>query len=664
MADEPVAAVDMDREPPAPRWRGVFPPAQWLASYRRQWLPKDLVAGVTLAAYGIPVSLAYATLAGLPPQYGIYCYLAGGLAYALLGSSRQLAIGPTSAISMLVGVTVAEMAAGDPLRFASIAGLTALLVALMCLLAWLLRLSSVVNFISETILLGFKAGAALTIALTQLPKLFGVKGGGEQFFERIAVLFRQIPDTHLVVLAFGIGALLLLLLGEKFLPGRPVALFVVVLSIVLLSVTPLGGMGFQVVGALPRGLPALHMPALRVRDVDGIVPLAFACLLLSYVESVSAARAIAQKNGYEVDARQELLGLGAANLATGLFQGYPVAGGLSQSSVNDKAGAKTPLALVIASVAIGLCLMFLTGLLTNLPSVVLAAVVLVAVKGLVDIRELRHVWRVSRYEFFVSMVAFAAVLMLGILKGVIFAVLASMLLLIRRAAHPHVAVLGRIPGTRQYSDIERHPENEAVAGVMMFRVEASLLYFNVEHVRESVWSGIRNSATPVRLVICDLSNCPTADLAGARMLAALHADLVKSGMRLRIVAAHGAVRDMLRAEGLDQQVGELGRTVRADDVIDAFLRDEIGTRPAEQGAGGAGVLLGQTQAKRHEQVHEPAHESAHEQAQEQAQEQAHEQAGGQTRGQSREQQGAQERAQEREQARAQQPEQERRLDPS
>ena len=571
MAEERVPAASAGAAAPAKGWRAILVPVQWLTNYRLRWLSSDLVAGVTLAAYGIPVSLAYATLAGLPAQYGIYGYLVGGIFYALFGSSRQLAIGPTSAISMLVGVTVVDMAGGDPERFASIAALTAILIAAMCLLGWILRLSSLVNFISETILLGFKAGAALTIALTQLPKLFGVKGGGEQFYERVAILVGQLPGTHLVVLAFGLGALALLLLGEKYLPGRPVALFVVALSIVLLSVTPLGVMGFTVVGALPRGLPAFHFPSLRVRDVDGIVPLAFACLLLSYVESVSAARAIAQKHGYEIDPRQELLALGAANLAVGVFHGYPVAGGLSQSSVNDKAGAKTPLALVIASIAIGLCLMFLTGLLTNLPNVVLAAIVLVAVKGLVDVRELRHVWRVSRYEFMVSMVAFIAVLLLGILKGVIFAVIASMLLLIRRAAHPHVAVLGRIPGTHHYSDIERHPDNEPIPGVLMFRVEASLVYFNTDHVRETIRETIRSATCPVKLVIVDLSNSPAVDIAGARMLGTLHADLAESGGILRIVAAHGSVRDMLRAEGLEQQVGDIGRLVSVDDLIGTYV---------------------------------------------------------------------------------------------
>jgi len=551
-------------------WRAAFPPAQWLPAYRPQWLTHDAIAGATLAAYAIPVSLAYASLAGLPPQYGVYCYLVGGLFYALFGSSRQLAIGPTSAISMLVGVTVAGMAQGDPQRWADIAALTALVVAVMCVLAWLLRLSSLVNFISETILLGFKAGAALTIALTQLPKLFGVKGGGEHFFERIVVLGGQLPDTNLTVLAFGLAALAVLLLGEKLLPGRPVALFVVMASIAILSLTPIGDLGFQVVGALPQGLPDFHPPGLRLRDVDGVIPLAFACLLLAYVESVSAARTLAQANGYEIDPRQELLGLGVANLAAAFFQAYPVAGGLSQSSVNDKAGARTPLALVFASLTIGLCLMYLTGLLSNLPNVVLAAIVLVAVKGLIDVSALRHVWRVSRFEFSVSMVAFAAVLVLGILKGVMVAVVVSLLLLIRRAAHPHVAFLGRIPGTRRYSDMERNPDNEAIPGALLFRVEASLLYFNVEHVRDAVWERIRSIPGPLRLVVCDLSMSPAVDLAGANMLLALHAGLQAKGVPLRLVAAHAAVRDLLRAAGLEERVGYFGRRISVADAIDAF----------------------------------------------------------------------------------------------
>ena len=551
-------------------WRAAFPPAQWLPAYRAAWLPSDAIAGVTLAAYGIPVSLAYASLAGLPPQYGIHGYLAGGLFYALFGSSRQLAVGPTSAISMLVGATVAGMAAGDPGRWADIAALTALVIAGMCGLAWLLRLSSLVNFISETILLGFKAGAALTIAMTQLPKLFGVKGGGEGFFERVGILWGQLPGSNLAVLAFGMVALAVLLLGEKFLPGRPVALLVVVASIVVLSLTSLGELGFKIVGTLPEGLPDLHLPGLRLRDVDGVVPLAFACMLLAYVESVSAARALAQAHRYEIDPRQELLGLGAANLAAAVFQAYPVAGGLSQSSVNDKAGARTPLALVFASVTIGLCLMFLTGMLANLPTVVLAAIVLVAVKGLVNVRELRHVWRVSRFEFAVTMIAFAAVLLLGILKGVMVAVVVSLLLLLRRVANPNVAFLGRIPGTRNFSDLERNPDNQAVPGVLVVRVEASLLYFNSERVRDAVWERIRSLPEPPRLVLFDLSSSPMVDLAGARMLKTMQAALKDSGATLRLVEARAAVRDILRAEGLEEHVGPIDRRVTVADVVDGL----------------------------------------------------------------------------------------------
>jgi sulfate permease, SulP family len=554
--------------PTAPKrgWRALFPPAQWLAGYRLPWLRHDIVAGVTLAAYAIPVSLAYATLAGLPPQYGIYCYLVAGPAYALLGSSRQLAVGPTSAISMLVGTTLLGMAEGDPQHWAAIAGLTALMFAGLSVLAWALKLSSLVNFISETILLGFKAGAALTIALTQLPKLFGVKGGGEAFFERLWILAGQLGDTNLAVLGFGLLAIGLLVAGEKLFPGRPVALFVVAASIVALSVTPLASMGFKLVGVLPAGLPDLALPSLSPRDVDGIEALTLACFLLAYIEGVSAARALAQKHGYEIDARQELLALGAANLAAAVGQGYPVAGGLSQSTVNDKAGAKTPLALVFASITIALCLVFLTGLLANLPNVVLAAIVLVAVKGLINIPELRHVWKMSRMEFWVAMAAFAGVLLLGILKGVLLAAIVSMLLLIGRAARPHVARLGRVPGTDRFSDCERNPDNEPIPGVLILRVESGLLYFNIDHVRDRARGFIAAAGERLRLVIWDLSSSPYVDIAGARMLGEVQRELDARGAKLRLVDARAEVRDLLRAE-IGASAGEVSRRLSINDAI-------------------------------------------------------------------------------------------------
>jgi sulfate permease, SulP family len=546
--------------------RTLFPPAHRLPRYRAAWLPRDVLAGITLAAYAIPVSLAYASLAGLPPEYGIYCYLLGGLAYALFGSSRQLAIGPTSAISMLVGTTVAGLAGGDVERAGKIAALTALLFAIMSLLAWAFRLSSLVNFISETILLGFKAGAALTIAMTQLPKLFGVPGGGDNFFERLWVLGGQLGQTRPVILVFGLTAIAVLVIGDRLFPARPVPLAVVIASIVALSVTPLAQAGFKTVGLLPAGLPDLSLPGLRPREVDGVIPLAFACFLLAYIEGVSAARAIAQQHGDEIDPRQELLALAAANCAVAFGHGYPVAGGLSQSTVNDKAGARTPLALVFASLTMAVCLLFLTGLLRNLPDVILAAIVLVAVKGLINVAELRRVWALSHVEFGIAMAAFAGVLLLGILKGVLLAALVSMLLLIHRVARPHVARLGRVPGTRRYSDLARNPGNEVVPGVLIVRVEASLLYFNVSHVNELVRRHVAEAGRDLRLLVWDLSTSPYVDIAGARLLASTQRFLADRGVAMRVVEAHAGARDLIRKE-VGISVGEVSRRISIDDAI-------------------------------------------------------------------------------------------------
>jgi high affinity sulfate transporter 1 len=554
-------------------WRSLFPAAQWLAGYQARWLKSDVVAGVTLAAYAIPVSMAYASLAGVPPHQGIYCYLLGGLCYAVFGTSRQLAIGPTSAIALLVGSTVADMANGDSARWAEVAALTALVVAGVSVLAWLFRLSALVSFISETVLVGFKAGAALTIAITQLPKLFGVSGGGHHFFERVWTLAGQLGDTNVVVLGIGLAALTLLLLGDKFLPGRPMALLVVALATAVVSLTSLGDSGVATVGTLPAGLPEIRMPLLLLRDVDGILPLSCACFLLAYIEGVSAARTLAAKNEYEINPRQELLALGAANFAVAFGQGFPVAGGLSQSAVNDKAGAKTPLALVVASVTLAACLMFLTDLLANLPTVVLATIVLVAVRGLIDLRALRRLRQVSRLEFRIAITALVGVLLLGILKGVLFAAATSLLMLIAGVARPHVAFLGRIPGTQRYSDLERHADNEVLPGIVIFRTESSLLYFNADHIRQVVWA--RLEATPqLRLVVSDLSDSPLLDVAGANMLAGLHRDLVKREVQLRVVGAHAKVRDLLRAVGIEERVGYLGRHISVDQAIAEFQTAE------------------------------------------------------------------------------------------
>ena len=391
--------------PPGQRWLRLLPSSSWLAAYRREWLSSDAIAGVTLAAYAIPVSLAYAALAGLPPQVGIYGYLLGGIGYALLGSSRQLAVGPTSAISLMIAGTVGALAGGDAVRHAQIASLAACAVAILCFIAWLFKLSVLVRLVSDSILVGFKAGAGLTIIMTQLPSLFGVPGGGHNFFDRAIRLAGQLGDLNLLILAIGAVALLLLLLGERLLPGKPVGITIVALSIAAATLLGLPSLGVPVTGKIPQGLPALGLPTFGLLEFDDLFPLAAGCVLLAYIEGVSAARSFAAKHRYGLDVRQEFLGLAGANLAAAFGHGYPVAGGLSQSAVNDNAGARTPLALVICSVTLALCLLFFTGLLTNLPKAVLASIVFAAVYKLVDIRALMWMWRVSRIDFWAAAIA-------------------------------------------------------------------------------------------------------------------------------------------------------------------------------------------------------------------------------------------------------------------
>lgn len=551
--------------PSNPGWTRFFPPFGWLADYRREWLPSDAVAGITLAAYAVPVSLAYATLAGLPPQIGVYGYMLGGIGYALLGASRQLAIGPTSAISLMIAATVGVLAGGDAVRYAQIASLAAFAVAVLCFIAWLFKLSVLVRLVSDSILVGFKAGAGLTIIMSQLPSLLGVPGGGHNFFDRAFKLTAQLGDIHPLVLAIGAIALLLLLLGERLLPGKPVGITIVALAIAVATLLGLPALGVPVTGKIPEGLPALGLPTFGLLEFDDLFPLAAGCVLLAYIEGVSAARSFAAKHGYQLDVRQEFLGLGAANLAAALGHGYPVAGGLSQSAVNDSAGARTPLALVICSVTLGLCLLFFTGLLTNLPKAVLAAIVFAAVYRLVDIRALLRMWKVSRLDFYAAVIALVAVLLLGILQGVLLASIASIFLLLARASQPNIAFLGRLPGTGRYSDNARHDGVEALVGVIAFRPEASLLYINAETIQQAVLDALQRS-TDIKLVACDLSASPYIDLAGARMLRDLYDELASRHVAFCIVGAHAQLRDLLQAEGLAEKT-DSGQWLRSLDSV-------------------------------------------------------------------------------------------------
>ena len=555
------------------KWRlkGIVPIIDWLPQYQTAFLKWDMLAGITLAFFVLPESMAYATLAGVPSYFGIYCCIAGGLFFALFTTSKHLAIGPTSSMSLMIGSTVAVLSGGDPARWAAIASLTALVVAVLCLIAFVLRLSALVNFISDSILLGFKAGAALSIMATQIPKLFGLAGGGSNFFTRMSNLFQQFPKTNWTVLIFGLIGLAVLFLGDRLFPGKPVSLAVVIASILVITYTQLSGAGIHLAGEIPNQLPTIKRPSLRFSDVDGILDLAFACFLMGYIETISAARTFAMKNNYTINPRQELLSLGAANFASAFSSGYVVAGGLSQSTVNENSGAKSPLSLIICSVSLGLILLFLAGFLKNLPEVILAAIVIHAVSGLIKVKELKRIYTLDKVEFGIAMTAVAGVLVFGILRGVIIAVFLSLILLIRRISRPNVPILGRIGNSLLYSDITRHTDNIIIDGVTIQRVESSILYFNAQDIVDKIYRNLEFSESAPRLMILDLSAVPFVDVSGANMLLKLFQQLQERGIAIKLVGALSNVRELFRKVGVENLTGRISRSASIHEAVEEFI---------------------------------------------------------------------------------------------
>jgi SulP family sulfate permease len=549
-----------------------IPITQWLPHYKSKFLKWDIIAGVTLASFVLPESMAYATLAGVPAYFGIYCCLVGGLFFAIFTTSRHVAVGPTSAISLMVGSTIAILSGGDLQKWAAIAELTALVVAFICIIAFIFKLSSLVNFISDSILLGFKAGAALSIMSTQLPKFFGVEGGGNNFFERSVTLFQHLPQVNWVVLGFAAAALLLLIAGDIIFPGKPVSLIVVIVAIAVVSFTNLSSMGLHVAGEIPKGLPSMARPSLRFSDVNGVLELAFACFLMGYIETISAARTFAIKNDYTINPRQELLSLAVANFTAAFSSGYVISGGLSQSTVNEKSGAKTALSLIICSITLAVILLYLTGLLKNLPEVILAVIVLHAVSGLIKVKELKRIYQLDKVEFAVAMIAICGVLVFGILKGVMLAAVMSLILLIRRTAHPNLAVLGRIGNTNHYSDIERHPDNTTYNNIIILRIESSILYFNSGDIQDKITKKTEEYENTLKVLILDLSAAPYVDVAGSKMLLQLSNQLQKKAIKLKIVEALSSVRDILRKQGMEEVIGHISRKDSINDAVQEIVK--------------------------------------------------------------------------------------------
>jgi high affinity sulfate transporter 1 len=534
-----------------------LPAYSWLPTQTGQSVRVDLIAGLSLAAFVIPESLAYASLAQLPPVTGLYCYLVAGIAYALFGSSRQLAVGPTSAMSLVIATSVVTMADGDVSRAVALASAVALMVGVISIAGRYIGLANAAYFISDPILIGFKTGAALYIASTQLPKLFGLEGIKGNFFERISHVILSLHETHIPSLVFGLAAIASLILLGRLFPGRPTMLVVVAAAITVMGVFGLSEKGIHIVGELPRGLPDIAIPHIHTSDISTLVPVALACFMLAYGESISVGRSFAQKHGYDINPEQELTAIGAANIATGLAHGYPVAGGMSQTAVNDLGGASSPLSLVVTSGAIALTLLFFAPLFRNLPEPMLAAIVLMAASHLVRVNDLRRLREASRPEFRIALLAFAGVLFFGLLDGLLLAAAGSLVMLIAQASRPSVVVLGREPTTGRFVNRERYPDAGNPPGALVVRSAGGWFYFNADHIRRRIADMAESAPAGLQTVVIDCSIVPYIDTTAGTALRVLARRLKTHGVAIALAELRDDVLANLNAIGAEQDLGPI-----------------------------------------------------------------------------------------------------------
>ncbi len=545
----------------------LVPVLGWLPSYDRTWLKFDLIAGLTLAAFAIPDNMAYATLAGLPPEYGLYAGIMAPLAYFIFATSRQASVGPSSSQAIMVATFLAAMVISSPAEYAGIVALTAILVGIISVVAWLLKLGFLVNLISGPVMKGFLVGTGIVILVSQIPKLLGLSGAPSSFFQKIVFILQNLPETNLYALALGIGALLLFFVLEHKLPRLPGSLFVVLLSIILVWLAGLEEKGVEIVGTIPQGLPEIGMPVFSPGDVGLVFPLAVGLFVLSFVELSSIARTYAKAHDYEIDNNKELLALGASSVSVGLAQGFPISGSFSKTAVNDRNGAKTQLAGTIAAGVTILVVLYLTGFFYYLAEPVIAALIIVAVFKMVDIAGLSRIGHINKTEIYIALITFGGVLLFGILAGVLIGTALSLIEILYRFTFPHMVVVGRIPGTTLFGDIERHPENEEVPGAFIYRIDAPLIFANAESFKENFSKALAQEQRPVHLAIIDLQSSPITDVTAVDMIRDLIAELDRKGITLRLANASGQVRDVLRAAGIEEKVGKLDRTTTISAIL-------------------------------------------------------------------------------------------------
>lgn len=542
-------------KPRPPLVQRVAPVTAHLEGYVGRYLRPDLLAGVTVAALAIPSGMAYAEVAGLSPVAGLYALLLPAVAYALLGSSRQLIVGPEAALALLVASIVAPMAEGDPGRYATLAAMLALLTGGVYLVAFVARLGWIADYFSRAVLVGYIHGIVVILVVGQLEKLLGLSIDAEDPLPQLVEIAQELDQTSLVTLAVGVVSIVALVLLRRFVPAIPASLAVVVAGIAASGVLSLADHGVATVGDIPAGLPSFVFPGVGADDLVVLLPAALAVFCVGYADGVLTARSFAGRHGQSVRANQEILALGAANAAAGLTQSFAVGASGSRTAVNDQTGGRTQVVGIIAAAVIAVVLLFLTEPVELLPKAVLGAVIVIAAFGLVDLGEWRALRAAGIAEVVIAGVTMFGVVVVGVLWGLAVAVVLSILHTTSRSARPHDAVLGWVPRLGRYADASTHRSAQITPGVVAYRLDDRLFFANAAYVRARILEAIDGATTRTRWLVFDAEGVPTVDSTGTEMLEQLIDQLGTMGIELAVARAKGPLLDALDATGLTERIG-------------------------------------------------------------------------------------------------------------
>ncbi|AHY55022.1 SulP family inorganic anion transporter [Bradyrhizobium japonicum] len=537
------------------RW---LPGFDTLRQYEAASLPHDIFAGIVLATMLVPVGIAYAAASGLPGIYGLYATIVPLLAYALFGPSRILVLGPDSALAAILLGVIAPLAQGDPLRAVTLAGMMAIVSGTVCILAGVARLGFITELLSKPIRYGYMNGIALTVLISQLPKLFGFSIESEGPLRSLWAIVSAILEGQINWVAFGIGLatliVILLLRNNRRVPGLLIA---VVGATLVVGVLDLGTQyGVKVLGPLPQGLPGFVVPWITSSDLVPVLIGGCAVAMVSFADTSVLSRAYAARLGSRVDPNQEMVGLGAANLATGFFQGFPISSSSSRTPVAEAAGARTQLTSVVGALAIALLLLVAPSLLQHLPTAALAAVVIASAIGLIEVADLKRIYRIQRWEFWLAIVCFVGVAVLGVIPGIGLAIAIAIIEFLWDGWRPHSAILGRAYGVKGYHDITRYPDARRVPGLVLFRWDAPLFFANAEFFRERVLDAVATSPTPVRWLVVAAEPVTSVDVTACDVVAELDRSLHAQGIEFCFAELKDPVKDKLKRFGLFAQLGE------------------------------------------------------------------------------------------------------------